>query len=88
MEIQITPSQQQRLALHAQAAGYANVEAFVAAQLDDLASQPTTDELPLVDETAAQEMNRRGEKDITAGRVRDMRNALTELGERRGYAAE
>ena len=85
MQIEIPATQEHRLALHAKAEGYSDVERFVAAQLQQIAQQPTTEELGPVEEAAAREMIRRGEADINAGRTQDMEEALLELGKRRGY---
>lgn len=88
MQIQLTQVQQQRLALHAEAAGYVDVEEFVTAQLSDIAGQPTTDELPTVDGSTARALIRQGEEEIAAGKTQDMEQAFLDLGRRRGYQVE
>jgi len=88
MQIDLSPNEEQRLARHAEAAGYDDVGRFLADQIADIARQPTTEEIASVDETAALQMIRRGEEELAAGQSRDMEAALLEMGRRRGYAVE
>ncbi len=88
MEINIPTNEQQKLALQAAAHGYATVDAFVSELLTNVASlsDQATVFAPLTDEQRSQseELVRRGEDDLAAGRVQDMRQALQQLGRERG----
>jgi len=70
MQIELPQSEQERLAQHAAAAGYDDVERYAAEHLLALAQEPTPDELPpLGDEElqASLEMIDAGIKEIVAG---------------------
>ena len=88
MQVDLSTEVEQRLAQHAKAAGYDDVLRYVAEQLESFAHQPTPDELPplskeeLVKSLALIE---EGESDLSAGRKRDMREALLDIGERMGF---
>ncbi len=87
MQIDLPTSDQARLAEHARAAGYDDVGRYAADSLIALAQHPTPSELAPIDAGAAEAMIRRGEEDLAAGRTRDMREALLELGAKRGFKA-
>jgi len=54
MQIEIPQSERKRLAQHAAAAGYGDVERYAAEHLLALAQEPTPDELPPLDEEELQ----------------------------------
>lgn len=85
MQIDIPAEHYDGLARHAAAAGYGNVEAFIAA----LAEEPTADPRgPLTENElrrSAAECDR-SIANIEAGAGRDLRQALLDLGRERGYA--
>lgn len=84
MQIDVSAEHYDGLARHAAAAGYGNVEAFIAA----LANEPTADPRGALSE---EELRRSaadcdsGIKAIEAGGGRDLREAILELGRQRGY---
>lgn len=84
MQIDISTAHYEGLARHAAAAGYGNVEAFIAA----LAAEPTADPRgPLSDDDlrrSAAECDQ-GIAAIEAGAGRDLRQAMLDLGRERGY---
>ena len=82
--IQISDDQFEKLAAVAQAAGYDDVPALISA----IAGEPIEDPRgPLSEEelAASLEMIRQSEADIAAGRTRDMREALLEIGKKHGF---
>jgi hypothetical protein len=88
MQIEITQAEQQRLIRLASAAGYEDVEQFVADHVSVLSQQPTPEELPLLSPGELEEslaMCDRGMAEIDAGGGREAREALLEIGRKRGF---
>ena len=84
MHIDVSAEDYAGLVRHAVAAGYGNVEAFLAA----LADEPTADPCGRLSEDevrrSAAECDA-GIRSIEAGASRDLREAMLELGRQRGY---
>ncbi len=84
MHIDVSAEDYAGLVRHAVAAGYGNVEAFLAA----LADEPTADPCGMLSEDevrrSAAECDA-GIRSIEAGVGRDLREAMLELGRQRGY---
>jgi hypothetical protein len=84
MQIDISSEHYERLVHQAKAAGYVNLEGFIAA----LAEEPTADPRGPLTEDALRESAaecERGIAQIEAGGGRDVREALLTLGRERGY---
>lgn len=81
--IQIPDEQFQRLFTLAQAAGYRDVDAFIASFMDEPVDDPraTISEEQLRANVAAMEY---GEADIKAGRGVDMKDAIQEIAKKHG----
>lgn len=85
--IPITDDQYKKLVNVAKAAGYEDIPAFIGA----LANEPITDPRGPLTEKELREsvaMIRRGEEELVAGKYRDMKEALLEIGRKRGYSIE
>ncbi len=87
MPTPIPDEQYLKLTTAAQAAGYADVSAFISSLGDD-AAQIQTESLSEAEITASESRICRGEEDLAAGRTQEMQEALLALGEKRGYSPE
>ena len=87
MQIDIPPTEHQALAKMAGDAGYDSVECFVAEHILSLAHHSVA---PMSEQElrASLEMCDRGMDEIDAGGGRDAREALLEIGRRRGYSLD
>ena len=87
MEINIPPAEQARLAQHAAAAGYDDVQRYVMDHVLAIAHHPTPLELTPPSEQELQaslEMCDRGMAEAEAGKGRDFRAALDDIAEKHG----
>lgn len=87
MEINIPPAEQARLAQHAAAAGYDDVERYVKDHVLAIAHYPTPIEMPPLSDKELQaslEMCDRGMAEAEAGKGRDFREALDDIAEKHG----
>ena len=88
MKVDLPTDAETRLAEHAKAAGYDDVERYAAEHLLAIAQQPMLCELgPLTGQARAESlaMIEEGEADLAAGRTRDVREALLEIGQKFGF---
>lgn len=88
MHIELPIVAEHRLAAHAKAAGYDDVQLFVAQHLSALAHQPTPEELPKLCEKQLKDslaMCDEGMAEAKVGGGQDAREALLELGRSVGF---
>lgn len=90
MQIEISPTAEKRLATVAAAAGYEDVQGYVAKHLLVLADQVTADQLPELTSGELESSLRQCDRamdEAQAGKGRDFRAALDDIAARNGLDA-